>query len=181
MRYRTLGGTGIRVSTYGLGALMFATSARNPDPADSARIIHKALDAGINLVDTSDVYGDSEQVVGQALKGRRDDVVLATKFGRPLGEDPNHRGGSRRWITRAVEGSLRRLQTDHIDLYQLHVPDPTTEVEETLSVLSDLIRVGKVRAIGRPRYRCPRSSRPSGSPNGTAMSGSAPSSRPTRS
>jgi aryl-alcohol dehydrogenase-like predicted oxidoreductase len=148
MRYRTLGHTGIKVSPYGLGALMFATSVGNPDPADSARIIHEALDAGINLVDTSDVYGDSEEVVGKALKGRRDDVVLATKFGRPVGEDPNRRGASRRWITRAVEGSLRRLQTDHIDIYQLHAPDPTTDVEETLSALTDLIRAGKVRAIG---------------------------------
>jgi aryl-alcohol dehydrogenase-like predicted oxidoreductase len=148
MLYRTLGRTGIKVSPYALGALMFATSVGNPDPADSARIIGKALDAGINLVDTSDAYGDSEEVVGKALKGRRDDVVLATKFGRPTGADPNHRGASRRWITRAVENSLRRLQTDHIDLYQLHVPDPSTDVEETLSVLTDLVRAGKVRAIG---------------------------------
>jgi aryl-alcohol dehydrogenase-like predicted oxidoreductase len=148
MQYRTLGRTGIKVSPYALGALMFATSVGNPDPADSARIIHKALDAGINLVDTSDAYGDSEEVVGKSLKGRRDDVILATKVGRPIGDEPNHRGASRRWITTAVENSLRRLQTDHIDLYQLHVPDPSTDVEETLSVLTDLVRAGKVRAIG---------------------------------
>ena len=147
MQYRTLGRTGIQVSPYALGTLMFATTMGN-DPADSARIIHKALDAGINVVDTADAYGDSEEVVGKALEGRRDDVVLATKFGRPIGQDPNHQGASRRWIVAAVEGSLRRLRTDHIDLYQLHRPDPDTDIEETLAALTDLIRSGKVRAIG---------------------------------
>ena len=147
MQYRTLGRTGIQVSPYGLGALMFATSMGNA-PEDSARIIHKALDAGINFVDTADAYGDSEDVVGKALEGRRDDVVLATKFSRPTGEDPNHQGASRRWIVTAVENSLRRLRTDHIDLYQLHRHDPRTDIEETLSALTDLIRSGKVRAIG---------------------------------
>ena len=111
-------------------------------------MIHKALDAGINLIDTADAYGDSEQVVGQALRGRRDDVVLATKFGRQVGDDPHHHGASRRWIVTAVENSLRRLRVDHIDLYQLHRTDPTTDVEETLSALTDLLRAGKVRAIG---------------------------------
>jgi aryl-alcohol dehydrogenase-like predicted oxidoreductase len=148
MRYRTLGRTGIKVSPYALGALMFATSVGNPDPGDSARIIHKALDAGINLIDTADAYGDSEEVVGKALKGRRDHVVLATKVSRPMGDDPNQQGASRRWIMTAVENSLRRLRTDHIDLYQIHRPDPATDIEETLSALSDLIRAGKVRAIG---------------------------------
>ncbi|MFS8204376.1 aldo/keto reductase (plasmid) [Streptomyces sp. CWNU-52B] len=148
MRYRTLGRTGIKVSPYGLGALMFATSVGNPDPDDSVRVIHKALDSGINLIDTSDAYGDSEEVVGKAIEGRRDHVVLATKVSRPMGDDPNQQGASRRWITTAVENSLRRLRTDHIDLYQIHVPDPTTDIEETLSVLSDLIHSGKVRAIG---------------------------------
>ncbi len=147
MQYRTLGRTGIQVSPYALGTLMFATTMGN-DPADSARIIHKAIDAGINVVDTADAYGDSEEVVGKALEGRRDDVVLATKFGRPIGQDPNHQGASRRWIVAAVEGSLRRLRTDHIDLYQLHRPDPDTDIEETLAALTDLIRSGKVRAIG---------------------------------
>ena len=147
MQYRTLGRTGIKVSPYALGTLMFATTMGN-DPADSARIIHKALDAGINVVDTADAYGDSEEVVGKALEGRRDDVVLATKFGRPIGQDPNRQGASRRWIVAAVEGSLRRLRTDHIDLYQLHRPDPDTDIEETLAALTDLIRSGKVRAIG---------------------------------
>jgi aryl-alcohol dehydrogenase-like predicted oxidoreductase len=148
MQYRTLGRTGIKVSPYALGALMFATSIGNHDHDDSIRIIHKALDAGINLIDTADSYGDSEEVVGKALKGRRDSVVLATKFGRAMGDDPNQQGTSRRWIMTAVESSLRRLQTDHIDLYQIHVPDPTTDIEETLSALSDLIHSGKVRAIG---------------------------------
>src|SRR5919108_6112218 len=116
MEYRPLGRTGIKVSPYALGTLMFASSVGNPDHEDSIRVIHKALDAGINFVDTADAYGDSEDVVGKALEGRRDDVVLATKFGRPIGQDPNHRGASRRWIVTAVENSLRRLRTDHIDL-----------------------------------------------------------------
>jgi aryl-alcohol dehydrogenase-like predicted oxidoreductase len=148
MQYRTLGRTGIKVSPFALGALALGTHIGNPDSGDSVRIIHAALDAGINFVDTSDVYGESEVVVGEALKGRRDSVVLATKFGRPLGDDPNHQGASRRWIVAAAENSLRRLQTDYIDLYQLHRPDPATDIEETLSALSDLIRSGKVRAVG---------------------------------
>jgi aryl-alcohol dehydrogenase-like predicted oxidoreductase len=148
MRYRTLGRTGIKVSPYALGALALGTSIGNPDHDDSARIIHQALDAGINFIDTSDVYGESEVAVGKALKGRRDSVVLATKFSRPVGDDPNHQGASRRWIMTAVENSLRRLQTDYIDLYQVHRPDPSTDIEETLSALSDLIHSGKVRAVG---------------------------------
>ncbi|MET7424017.1 aldo/keto reductase [Dactylosporangium sp. NPDC005555] len=148
MQYRTLGRTGIKVSPYALGTLMFATAVGNPDPDDSIRVIHKALDAGINFVDTADAYGDSEEIVGRALKGRRDTVVLTTKVSRPMGADPNQQGASRRWIMTAVEHSLRRLQTDHIDLYQIQRPDPDTDVEETLSALSDLIRSGKVRAIG---------------------------------
>lgn len=148
MQYRTLGRTGIKVSPYALGTLMFATSIGNPDHDDSVRIIHKALDAGINLVDTADTYGDSEEVVGKALKDRRDSVVLATKFGRPMGEDPNSQGTSRRWIMTAVENSLRRLQTDYIDIYQIQRLDPSTEIEETLSALTDLVRSGKIRAIG---------------------------------
>jgi aryl-alcohol dehydrogenase-like predicted oxidoreductase len=150
MLYRTLGRTGIKVSPYALGAMMFGAAIGNPDHDDSIRIIHKALDAGINFIDTADGYsaGESEEIVGKALKGRRDSVVLATKFNRPMGEDPNQRGASRRWIMTAVENSLRRLQTDHIDLYQIHRPDPDTDIEETLSALSDLIHSGKVRAIG---------------------------------
>ena len=156
MRYRTLGRTGIKVSPYALGAMMFGAIG-NPDHDDSVRIIHKALDAGINFVDTAEVYsdGESEEIVGKALKGRRDNIVLATKV-RPralvatpdTADDPNRRGNSRRWIMTAVENSLRRLQTDYIDLYQIHRPDPDTDIEETLSALSDLIHAGKVRAIG---------------------------------
>jgi aryl-alcohol dehydrogenase-like predicted oxidoreductase len=150
MQYRTLGRTGIKVSPYALGALMLGATFGNPDHDDSVRIIHKALDAGINFIDTADVYssGESEVVVGKALQRRRDNVVLATKLSRPMGDDPNQQGTSRRWIMTAVENSLRRLQTDHIDLYQIHRPDPTTDIEETLSALSDLIHSGKVRAIG---------------------------------
>jgi len=150
MQYRTLGRTGIKVSPYALGALMLGASIGNPDHDDSIRIIHAALDAGINFIDTADVYsnGASEEVVGKALKGRRDNVVLATKLSRPMGDDPNQQGASRRWIMTAVENSLRRLQTDHIDLYQIHRTDPDTDIEETLSALSDLVHSGKVRAIG---------------------------------
>jgi aryl-alcohol dehydrogenase-like predicted oxidoreductase len=148
MQYRTLGRTGIKVSPFALGTLMFASSIGNPDHDDSIRVIHKALDAGINFIDTADAYGDSEEVVGKALRGRRDSVVLATKFSRPMGDDPNRQGASRRWIVTAVENSLSRLQTDYIDLYQLHRPDPSTDIEETLSALSDLIHSGTVRAIG---------------------------------
>ncbi len=149
MQYRTLGRTGIKVSPYALGAMMFGPMG-NPDHDDAARIIHAALDAGINVVDTADRYsdGESEEIVGKALKGRRDNVVLATKLHAPMGEDPNMRGLSRRWIVTEVENSLRRLQTDHIDLYQIHRPDPETDIEETLSALSDLVHSGKVRTIG---------------------------------
>src|SRR5258708_40012373 len=121
-----------------LGTMMFG-SYGNPDHDDAIGIIHAALDAGINFVDTADVYssGESEEIVGKALAGRRDDVVLATKFALPMGTGPNHPGGSRRHGTRAVEDSLRRLQTDHIDLYQMHRFDPDTDVSETLSALSD--------------------------------------------
>ena len=117
-------------------------------------MVHKALDFGINFIDTADAYsrGESEEIVGKALKGRRDDVVLATKAFHPMGDDPNQRGSSRRWLTRAVEDSLRRLQTDYIDLYQVHRPAPDTDVEETLSVLTDLMREGKVRAIGASTF-----------------------------
>ncbi|MBM9509131.1 aldo/keto reductase [Actinacidiphila acididurans] len=152
MRYRTLGRTGIKVSPYALGAMMFGAPGTigNADHDDSIRIIHRALDAGINFVDTADAYsrGASEEVVGKALQGRRDDVVLATKAHLPMGDDPNRRGNSRRWIMTAVEDSLRRLRTDHIDLYQIHRPDPDTDIEVTLSALSDLVHSGKVRAIG---------------------------------
>ena len=133
-----------------LGAMMFGAFG-NPDHDDAVRIIHQALDAGINFIDTADGYssGESEQILGKALAGgRRDSVVLAVKFGPPFDADPNHRGASRRWITEGVEGSLRRLGTDWIDLYQVGVPDPDTDIDETLGALSDLARAGKIRSFG---------------------------------
>ncbi|MET7422067.1 aldo/keto reductase [Dactylosporangium sp. NPDC005555] len=150
MRMRPLGRTGIQVSPYCLGTMMFGPYG-NPDPDDCVRIIHKALDAGVNFIDTADVYGgdgETERTVGRALRGRRDDVVLATKFNGPMGADPNQRGSSRRYVITAVEASLRRLGVDHIDLYQVHHPDPGTDIEETLAALTDLMRAGKIRAIG---------------------------------
>jgi aryl-alcohol dehydrogenase-like predicted oxidoreductase len=151
MNYHTLGGTGIQVSAYCLGTMMFGADG-NPGYGDCIRIIHAALDRGINFVDTADMYGEpfgeTEQIVGKALKGRRDDVVLATKVHFPMGEGPNQGGNSRRWIIHEVEQSLRRLQTDWIDLYQIHRPDPSTDIEETLSALTDLVHQGKIRAFG---------------------------------
>src|ERR671939_1537554 len=153
MELRPLGRTGVQVSPLCLGAMMFGAWG-NADHDDSVRIIHRALDAGVNFVDTADVYsaGELEEIVGKALKGRRDDVVLATKFFMPMGENPNMRGGSRRWIVRAVEDSLRRLGTDHIDLYQVHRPEPGVDMEETLGALTDLVHQGKVRYIGSSSY-----------------------------
>ncbi len=141
------------VSEFALGTMMFGPMG-NPDHDDCVRIIHAALDGGINFVDTADVYsaGETEEIVAKALKGRRDDVVLATKFSLPMGPDANERGGSRRWIMQAVEASLRRLGTDYIDLYQMHRPDWSTDIDETLSTLSDLVRSGKVRAIGSSMF-----------------------------
>src|SRR6202045_1586631 len=149
MDYRQLGGTGVEVSPLCLGAMMLGAWG-NTDHEESTRIIDRALDAGINFIDPADVYarGESEEIVGRALQGRRDSVVLATKVHGPMGDDPNQRGNSRRWIITEVENSLRRLQTDWIDLYQIHRPDPDTDIEETLSALTDLVRGGKVRAIG---------------------------------
>ena len=150
MEYRSLGRTGVSVTQLCLGAMMFGAFG-NPDHDDAVQIIHKALDAGINFIDTADGYsaGESELILGKALAGgRRENVVLAVKFGVPTGEDPNHRGASRRWITDAVEGSLQRLQTDWIDLYQVGVPDPNTDIDETLGALSDLVRAGKIRSFG---------------------------------
>ncbi|MBM0257425.1 aldo/keto reductase [Micromonospora sp. 4G55] len=153
MERRLLGRTGVSVSPLALGAMMFGAWGNN-DRKASGGIIHRALDAGINFIDTADLYagGESEEIVGEALRGRRDDVVLATKFSMPMGDDPNHRGGSRRWIVRAVESSLRRLKTDYIDLYQMHRSDPDVDIEETLAALSDLVHQGKVRYIGSSTY-----------------------------
>src|SRR3954471_18054444 len=153
MHRRILGATGISVSDISLGAMMFGAMG-NPDHQDGVRIIHRALDAGINLIDTADVYsqGESETIVGKALLGRRDDVFLATKFHGQIGTDPNHFGNSRRWIIRAVEHSLRRLQTDHIDLYQVHRPEEDTDFDDTLGALSDLVHQGKIRYLGTPPF-----------------------------
>jgi aryl-alcohol dehydrogenase-like predicted oxidoreductase len=150
MEYRPLGRTGVSVSQLCLGAMMFGAFG-NADHDDAIKIIHKALDAGINFIDTADGYsaGESEEILGQALTGgRRESVVLGVKFGPPFDADPNHRGASRRWITEGVEGSLRRLATDWIDLYQVGVPDPDTDIDETLGALSDLVQAGKIRYFG---------------------------------
>jgi aryl-alcohol dehydrogenase-like predicted oxidoreductase len=153
MQHRTLGRTGLQVSEYCLGAMMFGAWG-NTDHDDCVRIIHRALDEGINFLDTADVYsaGESEEIVGKALAGRRDDVVLATKFFAPMGSDLNHRGGSRRWILHEVENSLRRLGTDYLDLYQIHRPDDTADIDETLGALSDLVHDGKIRYLGHSTF-----------------------------
>src|SRR3989440_4646733 len=153
MEHRTLGRTGVEVSSLCLGAMMFGAWG-NTDHDDSIRIIHRALDAGINFVDTADVYsgGESEEIVGKALKGRRDNVILATKVHGSMGDDPNERGNSRRWTVREVETSLRRLQTDWIDLYQIHRPEADTDIDETLGALTDLVRAGKIRYIGSSTF-----------------------------
>ena len=153
-QWRSLGTTGVQVSPLTLGAMMFGGWG-NTDHHECVRIIHRALDAGINVVDTADVYarGESEEIVGRALKGRRDDVVLATKFhGAMSDDDPNQGGNSRRWIIREVENSLRRLQTDHIDLYQVHRPRPEIDIDDTLGALSDLVHQGKIRYIGTSTF-----------------------------
>jgi aryl-alcohol dehydrogenase (NADP+) len=157
MEIRTLGKTGIQVSRYCLGAMMFGAYG-NRDHDDCVRVIHKALDSGINFIDTADVYsaGESEQIVGKALAGRRERVVLATKFFAPMGQDPNMTGGSRRWIVQEVENSLRRLGTDYIDLYQIHRFDERTDLEETMSALTDLVRAGKIRAFGSSMFPADR-------------------------
>jgi aryl-alcohol dehydrogenase-like predicted oxidoreductase len=154
MNYRTLGTTGTKVSPLCLGAMMFGGWG-NPDHDDSIRIIHRALDAGINFIDTADVYsrGESEEIVGKALAGgKREHVVLATKVHGTMGDDPNEFGNSRRWIVREVDNSLRRLKTDWIDLYQIHRPEADTDIDETLGALSDLVHAGKVRYIGSSTF-----------------------------
>ena len=154
MDLRTLGRTGVKVSPLCLGAMMFGEWG-NANHDESIRIIHRALDAGINFVDTADVYsrGESEEIVGKALvAGRRDRVVLATKVHGTMGDDPNQQGNSRRWIVQEVDNSLRRLGTDWIDLYQIHRPDPSCDVDETLGALTDLVQAGKVRMIGSSTF-----------------------------
>jgi len=154
MHYRTLGRTGIKVSPLCLGAMMLGEWG-NPDHADGVRIIHRALDAGINFIDTADVYsaGESEVIVGEALaQVDRSRVVLATKVHAPMGDDPNAQGNSRRWIIAECEQSLRRLGVDYIDLYQIHRPDETVDVDETLGALSDLVHAGKIRSFGSSTF-----------------------------
>ena len=154
MDMRVLGTTGVKVSPLCLGAMMFGAWG-NTDHDESVRIIRRALDAGINFIDTADVYsaGESEEIVGKALTGlNRDHIVLATKAHASMGDDPNQTGNSRRWIIREVEDSLRRLGTDYIDLYQIHRPDPTADIDETLSALTDLIRAGKIRYAGSSTF-----------------------------
>jgi aryl-alcohol dehydrogenase-like predicted oxidoreductase len=154
MELKTLGSTGVKVSPLCLGAMMFGGWG-NPDHDDSVRIIHRALDAGINFIDTADVYsqGESETIVGKALSSLdRSRVVLATKVHFPMGDDPNAQGNSRRWITAEVENSLRRLGTDYIDLYQIHRPDETTDIHETLGALTDLVHAGKIRYFGSSTF-----------------------------
>ncbi|MGV9845541.1 aldo/keto reductase [Streptomyces fungicidicus] len=157
MQYRTLGRTGVQVSTLALGAMNFGAIGRTGQEEATA-IVDAALEAGVNVIDTADMYGggESEEMVGKAIAGRRDDIVLATKATMPMGEERNHRGGSRRWLVTALEDSLRRLGVDHVDLYQMHRWDPATSDEETLSALTDLQRAGKIRYFGSstfPAYR----------------------------
>jgi aryl-alcohol dehydrogenase-like predicted oxidoreductase len=153
MKYRSLGRTGLEVSPLCLGAMMFGAWG-NRDHDESISIINSAIDAGVNFIDTADVYsvGESEEILGKAIAGRRDDLVIATKFHGPMGAGPNRSGNSRRWIMRACEDSLRRLGTDHIDLYQVHRPEPGTDIDETLGALTDLVRQGKVRYLGSSTF-----------------------------
>ena len=157
MQYRTLGRTGVQVSSLVLGAMNFGSIGRTTQDEVTA-MVDAALDGGINLIDTADFYsaGESEEMVGKAIAGRRDDIVLATKAVLPMGDEPNHRGSSRRWLVTELDNSLRRLGVDHVDLYQVHRWDPATSDEETLSALTDLQRAGKIRYFGSstfPAYR----------------------------
>ena len=153
MQYRTLGRTGVKVSTLALGAMNFGRIG-NTTQDEATALVDAALEAGINLVDTADWYssGQSEEMVGKAIAGRRDDIVLATKATMPMSDEPNHQGSSRRWLTTALDDSLRRLGVDHVDLYQIHRWDPSTSDEETLSALTDLQRAGKIRYFGSSTF-----------------------------
>jgi len=153
MQYRTLGRTGVQVSSLALGAMNFGAIGRTTQDEATA-IVDAALEGGINLIDTADMYGrgESEEMVGKAIAGRRDDIVLATKAGMPMSDEPNHRGASRRWLVAELDSSLRRLGVDHVDLYQIHRWDPTTGDEETLSALTDLQRAGKIRYFGSSTF-----------------------------
>jgi aryl-alcohol dehydrogenase-like predicted oxidoreductase len=153
MQYRTLGHSGIEVSALGLGTMMFGQWG-NPDEAECRRMVDIAIDAGVTLFDTADIYdfGTSESILGRALASRRDDVVVSTKVGNPMSDDPTERGLSRRWIVQSCESSLRRLGMEHIDLYQMHRPDPGTPVDETLQAFDELVQSGKVRAFGTSTF-----------------------------
>lgn len=153
MERRRLGHSDLEVSRFGLGAMVLGQWG-NRDRAECVRILRAALDAGVNLVDTADMYaqGENEEIVGEALRGRRDDVILATKFHHQMGDDPHRSGNSRRWIMEAVEDSLRRLGVDHIDVYQAHRPDPSVPLEETVEALSDLVESGKIRHWGTSTF-----------------------------
>jgi len=151
MEYRRLGNAGLKISEIGLGTNTFR---KRIDEKTSVAIVHRAIELGVNYIDTADTYdrGGAEEFVGKAVKGKRSEVILATKFGKPMGTGPNERGSSRYYIMRQVEASLRRLQTDYIDLYQIHEPDPDTPIEETLRALNDLVCVGKIRYIGTSNH-----------------------------
>jgi aryl-alcohol dehydrogenase-like predicted oxidoreductase len=154
MEFRLLGDTGVRVSAYALGSVMFGAWGNN-DERECSAIVNRALDGGINLIDTADAYSDgqAEEIIGRAIRSRRDEVLVATKFHAPMGPGPNERGNSRLWIMRAVESSLRRLGTDHIDLYQVHQPDADVPLAETLGALDALVTQGKVRYIGCSNFQ----------------------------
>ena len=153
MQFRRLGASGIEVSNLALGTMMFGRWG-NPDEQACRRMVDEARAAGVTLFDTADIYdfGTSEEILGRALAGRRDQVVLATKVGNAMSDDPLERGLTRRWVTQSCEASLRRLGTDYIDLYQMHRPDPDTSIDETLQALDDLVQAGKVRAIGTSTF-----------------------------
>jgi aryl-alcohol dehydrogenase-like predicted oxidoreductase len=153
MQYRALGRTGVQVSSLALGAMNFGAIGRTTQD-EASGIVDAALDAGINVIDTADVYshGQSEEMVGRAIAGRRDDIVLATKAGLPMDDERNHLGGSRRWLVAELEASLTRLGVDHVDLYQVHRWDPAVSDEETLSALTDLQRAGKIRYFGSSTF-----------------------------
>jgi len=157
MQYRTMGRTGVQVSSLALGAMNFGAIGRTTQDEATA-LVDAALEGGVNLIDTADMYGagESEEMVGKAVAGRRDDIVLATKVSMPIGDERNHQGASRRWLVTELDNSLRRLGVDHVDLYQIHRWDPRTSDEETLSALTDLQRAGKIRYFGSstfPAYR----------------------------
>lgn len=151
MELRNLGSSGLKVSAIGLGGNTFG---RTVDGEEAIAVIRRALDLGITFIDTADIYsqGRSEELVGMAVAGRRAEVVIATKCGYPMGDGPYRRGLSRRWIMQALEDSLRRLGMDYVDLYQAHIPDPETPLEETLRAMDDIVRQGKARYIGCSNY-----------------------------